>query len=184
MPGVTKVPVSSIRATTTPQPPPRAPPPHPQLGHGYSQLGGYQGGTTTCSSRHNARRDPRTPTSRTSPGSGRSSRGHGTPCRAGSCPPLAPPGCLLTQVPLPHPGMLVLGPRQCGNRIRAARLRLSTPAKECERLRQGEGARPGHHRGIPPVPLLGKGKSLLISVLRGVGIAGQPAAKRFGAHHA
>lgn len=67
-------------------------------------------------------------------------------------PPLAPPGCLLTQVPLPHPGMLVLGPRQCGNRIRAARQRLSTPAKECERLRRGEGARPGHHRGIPLAP--------------------------------
>lgn len=73
-------------------------------------------------------------------------------------------GGLLTQVLLPHSGMLVLGPRQCGNRIRAARQRLSTPAKECERLRRRRGSCQGHPC-LPssltlPLSSPGKGQSL------------------------
>lgn len=120
----------------------------------------------------------------------------GPPCRAGSWSPSPCPaggGSLLTQVLLPHSGMLVLGPRQCGNRIRAARQRLSTPAKECERLRRREGRAtgaaappPGHSppaaAGLAvPVSNPGKGKSLQFSLERGFGAAHRPAAKQFSA---
>lgn len=108
----------------------------------------------------------------------------GPPCREGSWSPSPRPaggGSLLTQVLLPHSGMLVLGPRQCGNRIRAARQRLSTPAKECERPRRWEGraARagalpPGHPCWLQwdltvPISNPGKGKSLQFSLKSGLG---------------
>lgn len=90
--------------------------------------------------------------------------GRGTPSRQGRVAPsprAAGGGGLLTQVLLPHSGMLVLGPRQCGNRIRAARQRLSTPAKECERLRRPRGSCQGIPAGLTlPLGSPGKGQSL------------------------
>lgn len=72
---------------------------------------------------------------------------------------------LLTQVLLPHSGMLVLGPRQCGNRIRAALQRLSTAAKECERLRRRRGSCQGIPAGLTlPLSSPGKGQSLQFSL--------------------
>lgn len=97
----------------------------------------------------------------------------GLPHRAGSWSsphPCSWRGGLLTQVLLPHSGMLVLGPRQCGNRIRAARQRLSTPAKECERLRR----RRGSCQGIPAaLSSPGKGQSLQVTLCRALGTAHQ-----------
>lgn len=96
----------------------------------------------------------------------------GLPHPAGSRCPLTPCSWragLLTQVLLPHSGMLVLGPRQCGNRIRAAGQRLSA------RPRNAAGR--GSCRSIPasPLPLSSpaKDQSLQFTLRRALGTAHQ-----------
>lgn len=122
--------------------------------------------------------------------------GGGTPSPSRATVPLAPSswrGWMLTQVPLPHLGMLVLGPRQCGNRIRAAR---QAPVNSSQGMRAAPVAGGERCRGCgivagasltaavgftvsPFSP--GKGKSLQLSLIRGLGTAHHPATKHFSA---
>lgn len=158
MPGVPNIPVSSIRATTTPQPPPRAPPPHPQLGHGYSQLGGYQGG------HHNplqpAKRTARPPYPNLSDLSGLRTvpKGPQDPVPSRVVPPAHPTRLFVDSSAVTSPGDVGFrsppvwepDPRRSAAPLNSGQGMRAAPA--------GRGREAGAPLGHPPGPLAGKGQ--------------------------